>query len=221
MLHFCIIGIICELLQRLYLRRFFVFLFNIIRCLTRYTLLVIIWYVSVSRTYCIYSQGCVLLCSLFFFLVLSMPSIIYSSWSENPRELWCRYSKEIPDAYERLLLDAIEGERRLFIRSDELDAAWELFTPLLKELEEKKIAPELYPYGSRGPVGAHYLAAKYNVRWGDLGSDYYRGWERERDFHGVKLQNYCMYQVYMGIRFWRCREFCDGNLKIHWHRGDG
>ncbi|THU53769.1 hypothetical protein C4D60_Mb10t17930 [Musa balbisiana] len=79
-----------------------------------------------------------------------------------------RYSKEIPDAYERLLLDAIEGERRLFIRSDELDAAWELFTPLLKELEEKKIAPELYPYGSRGPVGAHYLAANYNVRWGDL-----------------------------------------------------
>ncbi|KAG8100081.1 hypothetical protein GUJ93_ZPchr0013g34453 [Zizania palustris] len=83
-----------------------------------------------------------------------------------------RYSKEIPDAYERLLLDAIEGERRLFIRSDELDAAWELFTPLLKELEEKRIAPELYPYGSRGPVGAHYLAAKYNVRWGDLTTEH-------------------------------------------------
>lgn len=79
-----------------------------------------------------------------------------------------RYSKEIPDAYERLLLDAIEGERRLFIRSDELDAAWALFTPLLKELEEKKIIPEYYPHGSRGSVGAHYLAARYNVRWGDL-----------------------------------------------------
>ncbi|KAH1098473.1 hypothetical protein J1N35_015394 [Gossypium stocksii] len=79
-----------------------------------------------------------------------------------------RYSKEIPDAYERLLLDAIEGERRLFIRSDELDAAWALFTPVLKELDEKKIIPESYPYGSRGPVGAHYLAARYNVRWGDL-----------------------------------------------------
>ncbi|KAI6668056.1 hypothetical protein NL676_036597 [Syzygium grande] len=77
-----------------------------------------------------------------------------------------RYPREIPDAYERLLLDAIEGERRLFIRSDELDAAWALFTPLLKELEEKKIVPELYPYSSRGPVGAHYLAAKHNVRWG-------------------------------------------------------
>lgn len=80
-----------------------------------------------------------------------------------------RYSKEIPDAYERLLLDAIEGERRLFIRSDELDAAWSLFTPVLKEIEEKKITPEYYPYGSRGPVGAHYLAARHNVRWGDLG----------------------------------------------------
>ncbi|KAJ7945579.1 Glucose-6-phosphate 1-dehydrogenase [Quillaja saponaria] len=82
-----------------------------------------------------------------------------------------RYSKEIPDAYERLLLDAIEGERRLFIRSDELDAAWSLFTPVLKELEEKKIIPEYYPYGSRGPAGAHYLAARYNVRWGDLSID--------------------------------------------------
>lgn len=82
-----------------------------------------------------------------------------------------KYRGEIPDAYERLLLDAIEGERRLFIRSDELDAAWALFTPLLKELEEKKIAPELYPYGSRGPVGAHYLAAKHNVRWGDLSDE--------------------------------------------------
>ncbi|EYU37401.1 hypothetical protein ABFS82_11G075200 [Erythranthe guttata] len=82
-----------------------------------------------------------------------------------------RYSKEIPDAYERLLLDAVEGERRLFIRSDELDAAWKLFTPVLKELEENKIIPEYYPYGSRGPVGAHYLAARYNVKWGDLGVD--------------------------------------------------
>ncbi|XP_024538369.1 glucose-6-phosphate 1-dehydrogenase 2, chloroplastic [Selaginella moellendorffii] len=79
-----------------------------------------------------------------------------------------RYSKEIPDAYERLLLDAIAGERRLFIRSDELDAAWKIFTPLLKDLERKKTAPELYPYGSRGPVGAHYLAAKHNVKWGDV-----------------------------------------------------
>ncbi|KAM0949872.1 putative glucose-6-phosphate dehydrogenase (NADP(+)) [Dioscorea sansibarensis] len=82
-----------------------------------------------------------------------------------------KYPIEIPDAYERLLLDAIEGERRLFIRSDELDAAWALFTSVLKALDTDKVAPELYPYGSRGPVGAHYLAAKYNVRWGDIGDE--------------------------------------------------
>ncbi|KAG2274063.1 hypothetical protein Bca52824_056618 [Brassica carinata] len=72
---------------------------------------------------------------------------------------------------ERLLLDAIEGERRLFIRSDDLDAAWSLFTPLLKEIEEKKRIPEYYPYGSRGPVGAHYLAAKHKVQWGNISPD--------------------------------------------------
>ncbi|KVH96834.1 glucose-6-phosphate dehydrogenase [Cynara cardunculus var. scolymus] len=81
-----------------------------------------------------------------------------------------RYSKEIPDTYEWLLVDAIEGERR-FIRSDELDASWSIFTPLLKELEAKKIAPDLHLYGSKGSVGSHYLAANYNVRWGDLASD--------------------------------------------------
>lgn len=78
------------------------------------------------------------------------------------------YRKELPDAYERLLLDVVNGDKRLFIRYDELEAAWDLFTPALHEIEEKQVAPELYPYGSRGPVGAHYLAAKYGVRWGDL-----------------------------------------------------
>jgi len=79
--------------------------------------------------------------------------------------------KELPDAYERLLLDVVNGDKRLFIRSDELVAAWDLFTPMLKEIEDKKVAPELYPYGSRGPVGSHYLAAKYNVRWADMDDD--------------------------------------------------
>lgn len=79
--------------------------------------------------------------------------------------------KELPDAYERLLLDVVNGDKRLFIRDDELEAAWKLFTPALHELESKKVAPELYPYGSRGPVGSHYLAAKYGVRWGDMNDD--------------------------------------------------
>ena len=43
-----------------------------------------------------------------------------------------RYNKALPDAYERLILDVINGDKRLFIRNDELEAAWDLFTPILK-----------------------------------------------------------------------------------------
>lgn len=43
-----------------------------------------------------------------------------------------RYNKHLPDAYERLILDVINGDKRLFIRNDELEAAWDLFTPILK-----------------------------------------------------------------------------------------
>ncbi|KAL6781665.1 GLD2 [Auxenochlorella protothecoides x Auxenochlorella symbiontica] len=82
-----------------------------------------------------------------------------------------RYQTHLPDAYERLILDCVNGDRRLFIRNDELEVAWEKFTPVLQEIEERRVQPEQYPYGSRGPVGAHYLAAKYGVRWGDHNSD--------------------------------------------------
>lgn len=43
-----------------------------------------------------------------------------------------RYKNTLPDAYERLILDVINGDKRLFIRNDELEAAWSLFTPILK-----------------------------------------------------------------------------------------
>jgi len=73
----------------------------------------------------------------------------------------------IPDAYERLLLDSIKGDKGLFIRDDELAAAWEIFTPILHKLDDKKVQPELYPYLSRGPASGDYLAAKYNVKFSE------------------------------------------------------
>jgi len=63
------------------------------------------------------------------------------------------FSGEIPDAYERLLLDVIQGDKSLFIRDDELAAAWDIFTPALHEIEEKGIRPEAYVFGSQGPKG--------------------------------------------------------------------
>jgi len=78
-----------------------------------------------------------------------------------------RYAVELIDAYERLILDVINGDKRLFIRNDELEVAWKLFTPLLEQLEKSHRQPELYAYGSRGPEGAAYLAAKFDCKFGD------------------------------------------------------
>jgi glucose-6-phosphate 1-dehydrogenase len=54
----------------------------------------------------------------------------------------------IPDAYESLILDVVNGEKSLFIRDDELQAAWDIFTPVLHWLEEEKIEPQFYPFGT-------------------------------------------------------------------------
>jgi len=83
------------------------------------------------------------------------------------RHAW-EESKDIPDAYERLILDVIQGEKSLFIRDDELDVAWRIFTPALNALEAAESPkPELYEYGSTGPAGNAKLAAKYGVQWSD------------------------------------------------------
>ncbi len=82
-----------------------------------------------------------------------------------PTELNLRYqsafSALIPDAYECLLLDVIEGDRSLFIRADELGAAWDIFTPILHQMESQRLAPEVYPYGSAGPQSGKTLARRY------------------------------------------------------------
>lgn len=64
------------------------------------------------------------------------------------------FSGVIPQAYESLLLDALRGDKGLFIRDDELAAAWDIFTPILHELEEENVVPEPYAIGSTGPQAA-------------------------------------------------------------------
>lgn len=78
-----------------------------------------------------------------------------------------KYNVEVPDSYEHLLLDVIDGDNHLFLRSDELAAAWNILTPVLNEIDKKNIAPELYQLGGRGPVGAYYLWAKHGVPWAE------------------------------------------------------
>ncbi|XP_050382944.1 inactive glucose-6-phosphate 1-dehydrogenase 4, chloroplastic [Argentina anserina] len=78
-----------------------------------------------------------------------------------------KYNVEMPDSYEQLLLDVVDGDSHLFLRSDELAAAWNILTPVLDEIDKKNIAPEMYELGGRGPVGAYYLWAKHGVPWAE------------------------------------------------------
>lgn len=75
---------------------------------------------------------------------------------------------KLPDAYERLVLDVVRGDHRLFVRNDELENAWKIFTPILHKLEGDKVAPIKYPRGSRGPDEADAMAEKAGyVRYAD------------------------------------------------------
>ena len=59
---------------------------------------------------------------------------------------------KIPEAYESLILDALKGDHSNFVRDDELDASWRIFTPLLHYLDEDpEIQPMEYPYGTSSP----------------------------------------------------------------------
>ncbi|KAK9317344.1 glucose-6-phosphate dehydrogenase [Lipomyces starkeyi] len=69
---------------------------------------------------------------------------------------------KIPEAYEALILDAINGDHSNFVRDDELDASWKIFTPFLHYLDENTdIVPAKYPYGSRGPAFLDDFLASY------------------------------------------------------------
>jgi len=59
----------------------------------------------------------------------------------------------IGDAYERMLLNAAKGDRRLFVSSAELVEAWRLFTPLLHRIDAEKPDVVKYPFGSGAPPG--------------------------------------------------------------------
>lgn len=75
------------------------------------------------------------------------------------------FAGEIPDAYESLLLDVFKGDKSLFIRADELEAAWDIFTPVLRDLESCRVQPQPYLFGSGGPRSADALAALHNATW--------------------------------------------------------
>jgi glucose-6-phosphate 1-dehydrogenase len=72
----------------------------------------------------------------------------------------------IPEAYERLLMDAMNGDPSLFIRADQAELAWELIDPIVAAWESFDAPPlALYEPGSFGPPESHRFMAADGRRW--------------------------------------------------------
>jgi glucose-6-phosphate 1-dehydrogenase len=69
------------------------------------------------------------------------------------------------DAYERLLTDVIRGRLALFVRRDELDAAWRWVEPIIAGWEELAEAPRPYTAGSWGPAASSALIGRDGRAW--------------------------------------------------------
>lgn len=59
----------------------------------------------------------------------------------------------IPDAYERLLMDVVRGNQTLFMRGDEVEAAWRWIDSIIAGWQASGMQPEQYDAGGNGPLG--------------------------------------------------------------------
>ena len=82
------------------------------------------------------------------------------------------FRQRSPEAYERLLLDALRGDASLFTRSDEVEYAWRFITSIFAGWAElpPPAFPNYYPF-TEGPVEAHRLMQGTNVRWRPIGGE--------------------------------------------------
>ena len=75
------------------------------------------------------------------------------------------FLEETPEAYERLLLDALVGDQTLFIRTDEVEQAWQIVDPILRAWADGNAPLARYESGSWGPAEADHLMARDGRRW--------------------------------------------------------
>ena len=74
-------------------------------------------------------------------------------------------NERVVDAYERLLLEVINGNQSLFVRRDEVEAAWQWADSIIEAWQASKEAPKPYPAGSWGPVSSISLIARDDRQW--------------------------------------------------------
>jgi glucose-6-phosphate 1-dehydrogenase len=75
------------------------------------------------------------------------------------------FEQRLPDAYERLLMDVIRGNPTLFMRRDEVEAAWSWVEPILTRWATSPDRPKRYPAGTSGPTAAATLLERDGRTW--------------------------------------------------------
>ncbi|MGX9349582.1 glucose-6-phosphate dehydrogenase [Shimia sp. W99] len=74
------------------------------------------------------------------------------------------------DAYERLIMDVIRGDQTLFMRGDEVEAAWRWADPIIAAWEESPLRPVAYDAGGSGPEESLMLLHRDGRRWRAIGA---------------------------------------------------
>ncbi len=75
------------------------------------------------------------------------------------------FSTRFPEAYERLLMDVVRGNPTLFMRRDEVEAAWSWIEPTIRHWERSGESPKNYVAGSWGPAAATALIERDGRTW--------------------------------------------------------
>ena len=75
------------------------------------------------------------------------------------------FTERTPEAYERLLMDVIRGSQTLFMRRDELEAAWQWVDPIREAWDRSSEPPQTYTAGTWGPSGAVALIERDGRTW--------------------------------------------------------
>jgi glucose-6-phosphate 1-dehydrogenase len=83
---------------------------------------------------------------------------------------FCReYTGELPDAYQRLLLDALNGDASLFARHDEVEVAWSIIDPIIAAWQSPAAPPlGTYPLGDWGPAYSEEWMKNQGRQWFDV-----------------------------------------------------
>ena len=94
----------------------------------------------------------------------------------RPADLRFRYrdaypDAPIPEAYERLIQDAIGGDAHLFMRSDEIERGWEIMDPYIAAVESGAVKEEEYAVGSEGPRCCDQMLATAGRTWLPIGRE--------------------------------------------------